>query len=212
MTNFKSPVWLIVSALVLAVTVWVGNESKLVQAQELDRVLEIERYPNEPLELVSLKIGTQSVKENIKTKFKDNQSKWAIETVKFEEEGDWVKRLSISLRNTSGKPIYGVIGMLILKPLGYPSNFSLQLTHGRKLATEPLQPGAEIQLFVEQKSLDGALEIVKNQGADLRGAVASFSVDMVVFSDELRWYRGNMVRPDPDVPNKWIPVSGPSKQ
>ena len=211
MTNFKSPVWLIVSALVLAVTVWVGNESKPVQAQELDRVLEIERYPNEPLQLVSLKIGTQSVKENIKTKFKNNQSKWAIETVNFEEEGDWVKRLSITLRNASDKPIYGMLSTLILKPLGYPMMFSLHLTHGKALGAEPLQPGAEIQLFVEQKSLDRTLESAKKQGADLRGAVASFSVDMVVFSDELRWYRGNMVRPDPDVPNKWIPVSGPSK-
>ena len=210
MTHFKSFVWLTV--LVLAVTVWVGNESKPVQAQELDRVLEIERYPNEPLQLVGLKIGTQSVKENIKVKFKDNQSKWAIETVSFEEDGDWVKRLSITLRNTSDKPIYSVLSQLTLKPLGYPMLFGLYLTHGRKLATEPLQPGAEIQLFVEQKSLDDTLKNAKEQGADLRGAVASFSVDMVSFSEKSRWYRGNLVQPDPDVPNKWVPVSGSSKQ
>jgi len=87
--------------------------------------------------------------------------------------------------------------------------FSLQLTHARELRHEPLQPGAEIELSVNQGSLNQTLEDVKNHGADLRGAVVSFSLEMVIFSDDLRWYRGNLVRPDGVVPNKWVPVNQP---
>ncbi len=209
MTHLKSPLWVTLTVFVLALVVWIGNKSTPVQTQELQRILEIERYPNEPLEIVSLRIGAQSVKEHVKQKFKDNQSKWAIDSVKFNEKDDWVKRLSITLRNTSGKPIYGLQGLLFFKPLGYPMIFRLQLTHAKALRRDPLQPGAEIELSVEQHFLNLTLEDAKNRGADLRGAVISFSLDMVIFTDELRWHRGNLVRPDSAVPNKWVPVDDP---
>jgi len=73
--------------LLLAFTAWIGNEAVSVLAQEPARVLEIERYPDEPLQLVDLRIGTKSVKEDIKQKFKDPQSKWAIDNVMFKECG-----------------------------------------------------------------------------------------------------------------------------
>jgi hypothetical protein len=195
--------------LALAVVVWVGNKSSPVQTQELDRVLEIERYPNEPLQLVRLRIGAQSVKERIKQKFKDDKSKWAIDSVKFREQDDWVKRLSITFRNASDKPIYGIQGLLFFKPVGFPMLFSLHLSHAKELRREPLQPGAEIELSVDQNSLNQTLENAKNHGADLRGAALSFSLDTVIFSDELRWSRGFLVRPDSAVPNKWVPVDQP---
>ncbi|HEU4769431.1 MAG TPA: hypothetical protein VFS77_18835 [Pyrinomonadaceae bacterium] len=163
----------------------------------------------EPLGLVNLRIGTQSVKENIKQKFKDNQSKWIIESVSFNEKDDWVKRLSITFRNASDKPVYGVQGSVFFKPLGYSMMFSLPLSHSKPLHSGPLQPGAEIELFVDESRLNQALENANKQGADLRGAVVSVSLDTVIFSEELRWYRGAMLRPDSAVPNKWVPVAQP---
>ncbi len=204
MTHLKSPLWVTLAVFVLALVVGFGP----VQAQELDKSLEIERYPDEPLQLVSLRIGTRSVKEHIKQKSRDQQSKWAIDVVKFEEKDDWVKRLSITFRNTSNKPVHGLLGQLFFKPLGFPTMFGLPLTHSKQLNEEPLQPGAEIELSVDEKVLNRTLEMVKSQGADLRGAVVSFSLDSVVFSDVLRWNRGNLVRPDSEVPGKWVPVNG----
>lgn len=209
MTHLKSPLWVTLTVFVLALVVWVGNNSNSIQTQEPDRTLEIERYPDEPLEIVALKVRTRSVKEHVKQKFKDNQSKWGIDSVKFKEKDDWVKHLSITLRNTSAKPVYGLQGMLFLKPVGFPSMFGVQLSHTKQLHQQPLQPGAEVELFVEQRILNLTMEDVKNQGADLSGAVASFSLEMVIFSDQLRWYRGNLVRPDSAVPNKWVPVDDP---
>lgn len=209
MAHLKSPRWVTLTVFVLALLAWVGNNSGSTQTQELDRTLEIERYPNEPLQLLNLRIGTRSVKENVKQKFKDDKSKWGIDAVNFKEKDDWVKRLSITLRNTSGKPIYGVQGVLFLKPAGFPMMFSLQLTHSKQLRHEPLQPGAEIDLSVNPGVLNQTLEDVKNRGADLRGAAVSFSLETVIFSDELRWSRGHLLRPDSTVPDKWVPVDDP---
>ena len=96
MTQFKSHFWVTLAVVVLAFTVWIGNEASRgvpVPAQEPDRVLEIERYPDEPVQLVDLRIGTQSVKDHIKPKFKDPASKWATDRVTFKEKDDWFKRV-----------------------------------------------------------------------------------------------------------------------
>jgi hypothetical protein len=205
MRHLKSRLWVTLSVFVLALVMGSGP----IQAQELARILEIERYPDEPLQLVSLRIGPQSVKENIKQKSKDPQSKWGIDTVEFNEKDDWVKRLSITLRNASDKPVSGLLGQLFFKPLGFPSMFALQLTPSKQLHQQPLQPGAEIELAVDESKLNQALLQAKSQNADLRGAVISFSLDSVSFSEKLLWYRGNMLRPDTEVPNKWVPVKQP---
>lgn len=211
MTRFKSHPLVSIGVLVLALAASPGGGfSRLAQTQTADRVLEIERYPDEPLQLVKLKIGTQSVEDRVRQKFKDNQSKWAIDRVEFSEEDDWVKRISITFRNTSDKPIYGVLGQVTLKPLGYPMMFGVPLTASRRLRPEPLEPGAEIELSINPAQLNQILEAAKGQNADLRGAVVSLSLDSVSFSDELQWYRGKLLKPDTTTANKWVPIqSGP---
>jgi len=199
----KLHLWLAV--LLLACTAWLGNEAP-VRAQEPDKVLEIERYPDEPLQLVELRIGTKSVKDDIKQKFKDPRSKWGIDSVKFEENDDWVKRVSITLRNTSDKPVYGVNGYLFFKPLGFPMNFSVALTSSKALYQKPLQPGEEIELTVTPEMLNQTLENVKTHGAEVSSAVVSFSLDTVFFSKDSQWYRGKLLHPDSAVPGKWVPV------
>jgi len=212
MTQFKSHLWVTVFVLLLALAAWVGNETSRtapVRAQEADKVLEIERYPDEPLQLVNLRIGTQSVKDRIKVKFKDNASKWGIDRVTFKEREDWFKRVSITLRNTSDKPVFGVQGFLYLKPLGFPMIFSLPLTASRELRHYSLLPGAEIELTVTPGMLNYTLEDLKYRGAQVSTADVSFSLDAVIFSNELQWYRGKLVRPDSEVPGNWVPVNDP---
>ena len=200
MTRFKS---MTIAALVLALG------CVTVRAQEADKVLEIERYPDEPLQLVNLRIGTQSVSDHIKKKWKHPKTKWSIDSVKFTETDDWYKRVSITLRNASDKPVYGVQGFLYFKPLGFPMIFSLQLTSSKELWNEPLEPGAEIELSVDQGRLDQTMANVKDRGANASGAVVSLSVDSVRFSDELQWYRGKLLRPDSAIPGKWVPIDQP---
>jgi hypothetical protein len=203
MTKLKSHLWLAV--LLLACTAWLGNEAP-VRAQEPGKILEIERYPDEPLQIVNLRIGTLSVKDDIKQKFKDPRSKWGIDSVKFEETDDWVKRVSVTLRNTSEKPVYGVKGFLFFQPRGFPMMFSVALTNSKALYQNPLQPGEEIELTVDPGMLNNTLENLKAQGAEVSNAGVSFSLDTVFFSKDLQWYRGKLLHPDSAVPGKWVPV------
>lgn len=210
MTLFKSPLWVTMVVLVLGLAVWLGNTAKPMQTVEgEDRVLEIQRYPDEPLQLVNFRIGSQSVKNRIRPKFKDKISKWGIDSVKFNEKEDWFKRVSITLVNTSDKPIYALQAFLFLQPIDFPIMFSLELTGSKELRREPLAPGGEIELTVNQSFLNHTMEDVKQRGANLRSAVVSFSLDTVFFSEELRWYRGKLLRPDSTIPGKWVPVDQP---
>ncbi|HJP93149.1 MAG TPA: putative metal-binding motif-containing protein [Pyrinomonadaceae bacterium] len=211
MTQFKSHFWVTLVVLVLALAAWMGNGVKRapVQAQETEKVLEIDRYPDEPLQLINLVIGTQSVREHIKRKFKDPKSKLGIDRVSFTEKDDWFKRVSVTLRNTSTKPIYGVRAYLYFKPPGFPMIFSMTLTGSRQLRHEPLQPGDEIELTVSPGYLNQTLENLKYRGLDANRTNITFSLEAVIFSDELQWYRGHLVRPDSAIPDKWVPVDDP---
>jgi len=209
MTQFKSHLWVTVAVLLLAFTAWIGNEASRavpVPAQQPDKVLEIERYPDEPLQLVNFRIGTQSVKDRIKMKFQDPKSKLGIDRVEFKEKDDWFKRVSVTLRNTSTRPVYGVTAVLYFKPAGYSIIFSLPLTASRRLRNDPCLPEAEIELTVNPGYLDQTLEVLKSQGVDASRTDVTFSLDTVIFSDELHWNKGNLIQPDPTTPDKWIPV------
>ena len=203
MTRFKSLLSVTIAVFLLALG------CATAQAQEADKVLEIERYPDEPLQLVNLRIGTQSVSEHIKKKWKSSKTKWSIDSVKFNEKDDWYKRVSITFRNASDKPVYGVQGFLYFKPLGFPMIFGLPLTNSKELWREPLEPGDEIELTVDQGMLDRTLADVKDRGANASGAVISFSLDSVKFNEELQWYRGKLLRPDSAIPGKWVPLDQP---
>lgn len=211
MTQFRSHFWITVAALVLAGAAWFANDARSVSVwtQEPDKVLEIERYPDEPVQFVNIRVGTQSVKDRVKTKLKDNKSKWAIESVNFKEKDDWYKRISITLRNASDKPVFGLEGNLFFRPVGHPMGFILRLTGSRQLGREPLLPGAEFELTVNEGLLNQTLAAMRSQGTDVSLAVVSFSLDMVTFSDELKWYRGKLLQPDAETPGKWVPVDQP---
>lgn len=212
MTQFRSHLWVTVAVLLLAFSVWIGNEasrSKPVPAQEVEKVLEIERYPDEPLQLVDLRIGPQSVKQHIKKKFRDPKSQLGWDRVSFKEKEDWFKRVSVTFRNTSTRPIYGLNALLHFKPPGYRIVFELTLTGSKQLRNDPLQPGAEIELTASPGHVNQTLETIKSYGADVKGTDVTLVLDTVIFSDELRWNQGNLVRPDPTMPHKWIPVVDP---
>ena len=212
MTKFKSHLWVTLFVLLLALSVWVGNEAnrtKPVSMQEVDKFLEIERTPDEPLQLVDLRIGTQSVKNHIRPRFRDQKSKVGLDRASFKEKDDWFKRISLTLRNVSTRPVYGVTAFLYFKPIGNSMIFSMPLTASRKLRNDPLQPGAEIELTVSASYLNQTLENLKHFGQDASRTDVTFSLDSVIFSDELQWNRGGLVRPDPAMPDKWIPVDDP---
>src|SRR5438105_11916258 len=179
---------------------------------DAEKSLDIERYPNEPLELVGLQIRQNSVKNGIRFKSKDSISQWGLDNVRFKEKEDWFKNVKIRLKNVSDRPIYGVDADLYLK---HPSmrmlfGISLKTTPSRDLRKHPLQPGDEIDFEVSEASLNDAMTTMIQYGVDPSQAPVSLSVDSAIFSDDLQWSRGKLLRRDPNNPNKWDAVDKPA--
>ena len=181
-------------------------------SQDAEKSLDIKRYPNEPLELVDLKLGQISVKNGIKFKSKEDISKWGLDNVKFKDKDDWCKKVKVRLRNLSGSPIYGLSASLYFKHPGLRMLFALPLTvtPSRDLKKQPLQPRGEIDLEVTEESFNQTMLSMKQYGVDPYVLPTSLSVDGAIFSDDFEWSRGTFLRRDPNNPGKWDAVDKPA--
>lgn len=199
----KALLLLIISGVVV-VSGLVGYARKS-SGQGVNKSLDIERYPNEPLELVELKVGDQSVKNTISVKRrKDGEG---LDNAKFLETSGWFTRVQVRLRNVSSKDIIGLRAYLYLEPPASKTLFRVPLTTPNQLQSQPLSPGAEIDLIVSDQSWRQTESILTQPGADANLAAVTLSLDIVVFTDGLQWNRGHLVRRDPSNPNRWIPIS-----
>lgn len=172
-------------------------------AQESERVLDIERYANEPLELVDFNVGVPSLKHKIKVKSRDPITKGGKDTVRFTGKSDWVKEVTIRLKNVSGRPIYGLAAAFHFQIPKQKMMFRTLLTRTRNLEQEPLQPSEEIELVVSDATLNRTKARMRRLGVEMDSLLASFSVDSALFSEDLMWYRGILMRRDPSEPLNW---------
>lgn len=179
-------------------------------AQLADKLLEIERYPNEPLELVDLKVGANSVRGGIRTKSRNRVNRWGRDHVQFKESSGWFRHVKVRLRNVSGRPIYGLRAGLHFQPPGQRVLFGLPLAWAENLKQNPVQPGDEIDLKVSAPSLDVTLGQMKAKGLDANLASVSLSVDDAYFSEDLKWSRGSLLRRDPNDPSRWVEADKPA--
>src|SRR5215208_1694297 len=135
MLHIKLRLWLtaLVSFVALAALIGGGETGRAgaFSMQDVERVLEIERYPKEPFELVDINVGTQSVKHTLKTKPRIPGSDWWRDVVTFRENNGWLKNVKIRLRNVSGKPIYGLTASLYFQSPTEKLLYSMQLTSTR---------------------------------------------------------------------------------
>jgi hypothetical protein len=210
-SKFKFPHIALLGVVVTAALLfgYIGHANKST-AQDADKSLDIERYPNEPLELVNLKIRDKALKNEIKMKSKNKGNGWGRDNVKFKETNGWFKHIKIKLRNISGKPIYGIRAGLHFQPPGLRMLFNMPLTWTKSLESDPLQPGAEIDLEVSDQLLNRTLIRMKQYDVDANLSSVSFSLDDAYFSDDIKWSRGVLLRRDSDDPNKWNPVDKPA--
>ncbi|MFN2454063.1 MAG: hypothetical protein ABR577_07560 [Pyrinomonadaceae bacterium] len=207
MTHSKRSIPIIIAVmLIVAASLLFGSIGRAGKsfAQDAEKSLDIERYPSEPLELVDIKVSGQSIKDKIKVK--NRRGNEGLDNAKFTDKEDWFRRVSVRLRNVSGRPIYGLVAYLYFQPPGLRTLFRVNLSHSKQLRQEPLVPGAEITLTVSEQSWSQTANILKRQGVDANSSSVTFSEQFIVFSDSLQWHEGYLVQPDPNTPNKWIPV------
>lgn len=177
------------------------------QSEEEEKSLDINRYPNEPLELVDLKIGQNSVKNRIKLKFKVPESQDGFDNAKFREKRNWFKNIKLRVRNASGRPIYGIGANLYFKPEGVRMFFSIPLSSKhRDLKLQSLQPNEDVELELNEELDRRMIQRMQDYGIDPNETQISLSVDSAKFSDSFGWYRGTFTKRDPYLPNKVDPV------
>lgn len=156
------------------------------------------------MELVDIKIGEQALKNRITTKIW--YEKAGLDNVTFVETAGWHRRFTAKLRNISGRPIYGLSGFLYFSTDNGETVFSLPLTRFRQVKGGPLRPGDEIDLTVSDLAENATLEIIKQHGVDPDMSKVSFSVQNVMFSEDLQWSKGHLLRADPKSPNTWYAI------
>lgn len=194
-----------VALLVLVIPAMLSMNSivvALTPTQVADKSLDIERYSDEPLELIEIKIRHQPIKDKVARKSWNNGV--GLDTVTFKEQDGWFRYLHVKLRNVSGKPIYGVRAHLFFKPPHTKTLFSLPLAGSTQLGQGILEPGADITLMVTEQAWSLTSDILKHYDMNPDQVPVSFGVDVVRFSDDLQWSKGQMLRRDPASPNRWI--------
>ena len=167
-----------------------------------EKSLDIERYPDEPLELVNVRIGVKSVKAEVKPKSRYRYHE-GLDNAKFSEQGDWHKRVSLTLRNVSGKPVIGLRAYLYYKAAGSGQLFRLPLEYRKDLVKKPLAPGAELDVKVDPQLWAVIANLIRSQGEDPDLAGVTLAVESVMFTSESQWYRGRLLHRDPYSPDVW---------
>ena len=174
-------------------------------AQDALMSLDIERYPNEPLELVDLRVGGRPVKDRITTKSRRNNE--GLDSARFKEKAGWFKGLTATLRNVSSQPITGLRAFLYFQPTGVRKLFSLPLTRSsNQLQRGALPTGAEISLSVSQEMSRLTAGFMQQEGYDVERATVILSVESVIFGNGLQWNRGQLLQRDPGDPSLWTPA------
>ena len=170
--------------------------------QSPEKSLDIERYPDEPLELVDVRIGVKSVIGEVTFKSRINNNE-GLDNAKFNEQGDWHKRVSLTLRNVSDKPVIGLRAYLYYKAAGSGQLFRLPLDYEKDLVKKPLAPGDELDIKVGPQLWGVITNLIKEQGEDPDLASVTLAVESVMFTNDSQWYRGKMLHRDPFSPDVW---------
>lgn len=159
-----------------------------------------ETFKNEPIEFVELKSSGK--------KFKFGE--------KYIQESDWLKELTFDFKNVSGKTIT-YIGVAIIFPetqstgvtishslsYGIPPNFPESEYNKSKLLipNETAQIGFSAESY---KALKNFLATRNHTLTDL--TQAHLTIMSVFFEDGTKWGAGDMYRPDPNKPGKYIAI------
>jgi len=200
----------------LAVTIFLGlllklgAESSKSSAQDVGQSLDIARHADEPFGIVDLKVGDRSLRKNISVKYRNgDENREGLDKVDFRGKDDWCKLIHVTLRNISGRPIVALQAYLYIKPPGSEVCFGANL---ERTLQQIVEPGAEIELTVDEGSWARAQERMKRQGADGRSATVMLSVENVAFSDDLMWDRGRLHQRDPQNRSKWSVIVKKKRQ
>jgi len=149
---------------------------------------EVKPYPNQPLQVVGKRLGEKNLNE-----------------AGFEAESNWLRDLSIEVRNVSGKNITYAYSLLLIQKQGtMEASYALPLLYEN--GNPPIAPGDVATLKVLDGQYMGAMKyLAQYQVKDVENVI--LTIQRVYFDDNTRWVIGKESRQDPSDKKKWIPIS-----
>ena len=180
--------------------------------QAKQRLIEVENFPNQPVEIVNIKINGVSVKPS----------------QKFAESSDWLEKMTITLKNTGEKPIsYASINVYThyekdgnrLKKEGREFLAAVGLSYGVSLfcdqykrdsfLNKPIMPGESIDFNMTTGSRSELNKLLTSENATTEIEEVKISANIVFFQGEtdLMWKRGFMLKQDSKKPSFWNVIS-----
>jgi len=168
--------------------------------QEKDRLVDKESWKTEPVKIDKVKVKNRAVELG--------------ET--FTEEDDWLRGLTVSLKNTSGKEIvYVEMELMFPRPGGGTEQtpvYLYRLFYGQQPSTENppapderkrLKPGESVDVSLPEGEEEHIKAVLAHLGYPAETKHARFGVGVVVFGDGTMWRAGRTLNRSPNDPDTW---------
>jgi hypothetical protein len=165
--------------------------------QDKETIIKKESYPNEPIELVALRIKEKQVRVS----------------ESFAGDRDWYKNISLSAKNISGKTIVYLELELEIpesgtmeRPVVIPFVFGELPTEASSIINMPaskrILPNEIRKLELTDSMKDFITNHLMNHNVDMVSE-AKLNIVLVVFDDGLAWKNGQTLQQNPRNPREW---------
>lgn len=201
---FRSALLLALSVIFVSSTLFLPTSGQVTGGQ--DRIIESQSFPNEPVKITGVKAKKGLLKAG----------------EKFKDADDWFKGLTLTIKNTSDKPVNYISALITFTrpqeqkdagriPFGEPLTYGvspvdLKGSSGSYPAPSIL-PGESIELGLSEKDFAEFKSLLKR--LDFPDAITRIEVSLqeVGFEEGLFWSGGEYWRRNPNNPDKFIPLS-----
>ena len=186
---------LIIPALLMGLFV-----SASAPAQTQERTIKLVKWRNEPLEITKLEVHGKAISFDHS----------------FNAEGDdWFRDLAVSVKNVSSQTIHFIDLGLTFEPGGggdIPSQDHLLYGCQPQLSSEagapkcdqpPLKPNETATLVL--KDYEGTRRFLNETGKSQNINGFEISIRVVIFADGRMWSGGQILKQDPNNPDRWLP-------
>ncbi len=180
-------------------------------AGSIERAIKWISFYNAPLDLVDVRIAGKIIhaKPTVSLARRDG-----LKQMKVQGNANWLRDLSFTLKNVSGKPIAASIVVCRIRhpELKYPLNLPLKSSKGLAAFLIPevtpskhLEPDKDITYSFHEAGLRVMEHMLNGFGAAEDLKEIELNIERVQFDYETIWSDGLFSHPDPNTPGRWEP-------
>lgn len=168
--------------------------------EQLPRLLKRSSFRNEPMKVIGIKVKGKPIEAD----------------KEFVEDDDWLKSLTIRLKNVSDKPVVFIEISLNFPsveehPYGPEPGYVYDLSYGRapqsglppKEESKPVLPNQTVDISLTEEDKDTIEKALIQLGFPLHTRYVRMLLRTVMFDDDTMWSAGHILTRDPNDPGTW---------